>query len=121
MQFGHDGERLYARFNFGVFTGYMQASSRELDSNGSITLQWRGRDTGEGMSDFGPLNKAFLFFLDNDTFHGTMHWNPLGTFKLVGKLDYQMGPWSGLAREWKAGYLALDQANYEREQVARWR
>ncbi len=62
-------------------------------------------------------------FLGNGKFTGSMYWNCLGHFDLVGKLDKasSRNPVSSeTVAGWKDEYWSLNDSNYERERVGRW-
>ncbi|KAL9613169.1 MAG: hypothetical protein Q9167_002289 [Letrouitia subvulpina] len=79
--------RLWGSFHFGVFEGILR--SAPLTTIPKIKFQWRGRETGEGVSTYSKENILEVVFLDMDEgkFRGKMYWDYLGTFEVVGKLD----------------------------------
>ncbi|KAI4259157.1 MAG: hypothetical protein L6R42_004716 [Xanthoria sp. 1 TBL-2021] len=112
---------LRGSFDFGVFEGKMRSSTKPKDS--IIRFHWRGRETGEGESTYGPENVATLEFLPNGIFKGRMYWDCLGEFDLQGKLEAgssEDGDLEGGVEDWKHEYWSINDANYERERVGRW-
>lgn len=114
---------LWGSFDFGVVEGKLRSCSSINPTNNVIRFLWRGRETGEGESTYGPRNFANFKFLPNGTFKGKMYWDCIGEFDLVGKLDATSSVNEDLADEvsgWKDEYWSLNESNYERERVGRW-
>ncbi|KAL8837397.1 MAG: hypothetical protein Q9176_005703 [Flavoplaca citrina] len=81
-------KHLWGTFNFGVFEGKMRSQSLDTPTktNRTIRFYWRGRETGEGESTFGPENIAKFKFLPSGSFKGRMYWDSAGKFDIKGKL-----------------------------------
>ncbi|KAL8881003.1 MAG: hypothetical protein Q9198_001701 [Flavoplaca austrocitrina] len=81
-------KHLWGTFNFGVFEGKMRSQSLDTPTktNRTIRFHWRGRETGEGKSTFGPENIAKFKFLPSGSFKGRMYWDSAGKFDIKGKL-----------------------------------
>ena len=118
-------KHLWGTFNFGVFEGKMRSQSLDTPTktNRTIRFHWRGRETGEGESTFGPENIAKFKFLPSGSFKGRMYWDSAGKFDIKGKLAEGgdgVGGLEGGVEDWKKGYWALNEANYDRECASRW-
>ena len=114
---------LWGSFDFGVVEGKLRSCSSTNPTDNVIQFLWRGRETGEGESTYGPGNFANLKFLSNGTFKGRMYWDCLGEFDLGGKLDSNSSSGEELTDEvsgWKDEYWSLNDSNYERERKGRW-
>ncbi|KAL9036923.1 MAG: hypothetical protein Q9180_004018 [Flavoplaca navasiana] len=118
-------KHLWGTFNFDVFEGKMRSQSLDTPTttNRTIRFHWRGRETGEGESTFGPENIAKFEFLPSGSFKGRMYWDSAGKFDIKGKLAEGgdgVGGLEGGVEEWKKGYWAITEANYNRECASRW-
>lgn len=114
---------VWGDFTFGVLTGTFRSEQLSQTRSGKIKCQWRGRETGQGESTFGPKNVLELQFLNEKTFRGTMYWNCVGTFDIAGKLDWertQNRVFAKNIRGWKDRYRRLNKANYDAEARNRW-
>ena len=116
---------MWGDFDFGIVEGSLRSQMLNAGSfNGTVSFHWRGCETGEGESTYGPENVAELTFLGNGMFRGTMSWGCTGTFELAGKLDADMSRNKGfrdeVVRTCKSEYRQLNQSNYEVESVSRW-
>ncbi|KAL8787206.1 MAG: hypothetical protein Q9213_002317 [Squamulea squamosa] len=114
---------LWGSFNFGVFEGKLRSLPVKGAAGNTVELHWRGRETGNGESTYEPENIASFTFLEKGKFKGTMYWDCLGEFELVGKRISNRSESDNNSRKvkaWKSGYWALNEADYERERVSRW-
>ena len=116
---------IWGSFDFGAFEGKMRSRTSLATSDGNVEFHWSGRDTGEGESTFGEKNVIYLNFSGNGTVHGEMYWDCMGKFKLTGaKMIKEKGYNEALSKnipKWKVAYRELDQWNWDRECVERWR
>ena len=98
-------------------------STKPLNTaDNSISLHWRGRETGEGESTFGDENIVRLYFMKGGMFKGTMYWNCCGEFEVIGKLNagtFNKIEYSKKVTAWKSAYRELNEANYTRESAGR--
>lgn len=115
---------LWGSFDFGAFVGKLRSCSSVTPTNGSIIkFLWRGRETGEGVSTYDAENVAEFRFREDGKFVGTMYWDCLGEFNLVGIKDEPASRDRVLSEkvpEWKSEYWSLNEANYDRECEGRW-
>ncbi|KAK4697578.1 hypothetical protein P7C71_g518, partial [Lecanoromycetidae sp. Uapishka_2] len=114
---------LWGCFSFGVFEGILRSCSSTEPDDGTIEFLWRGRETGEGETTYGEENVAEFKFLGNGKFKGSMYWDCLGDFDLVGKLDEAASrnlDFVGSVEMWKDEYWSINDASYERARVSRW-
>ncbi|KAK5089523.1 hypothetical protein LTR70_001592 [Exophiala xenobiotica] len=119
---GSQSDTIYGEFDFGAFVGYLRSTSLNKHAR-IIDFNWRGRETGEGESTFGPENTFQLKFSDDGSFEGHAQGDCFRRCEIYGKRTArtgQGGKSSATAATWKYQYDALDEANYERESVARW-
>lgn len=118
------GSHLWGSFDFGPFMGKLRSCTSVMPSNNcTIKFLWRGRETGEGVSTYDAENVAEFQFLQNGKFMGTMYWDCLGEFNLVGIKDEPASRNRELSKKvpkWKEEYWSLTEANYDRECVDRW-
>lgn len=118
-------KHIWGSFDFGVFEGKLRSTSSVAPTNNSSTVSftWRGRETGEGESSFGAKNVAEIEFLGGGKFRGSMYWDCLGRFELVGKKDADASRNRVFAMNvpgWKRQFWAINDSSYERERVGRW-
>jgi hypothetical protein len=69
------GAHLWGSFDFGVFEGTLRSHSALPAANNTVKFHWRGRETGEGETTYGPENIAEFEFLEGGKFSGTMYWD----------------------------------------------
>lgn len=116
-------KHVWGSFDFGVFEGKLRSSSSITPTNNIISFVWRGRETGEGQSTYGAENVAEIEFLGKGKFRGSMYWDCLGRFELVGKRDEDASRNRVFAMNvpgWKSQFWAINDSSYERERVGRW-
>lgn len=117
------GSHLWGSFDFGVFEGTLRSCSSLEPIDNNIHFLWRGRETGEGETTYGDENVAEFKFLGDGKFSGSMYWDCLGTFDLVGKSDRAAShnlDFSGNVEIWKDEYWSINDSNYEAARVGRW-
>ena len=116
------GKEVYGEFDFGAFEGYLRSTSIDTAAR-TISFHWRGRETGEGESTFGPNNRLRITFLDDKTFEGEAEGDVFERCNLTGRYDAERSRnkvFQKAVPGWKYQYESLDEDNYERERVARW-
>ena len=126
-------KHVWGSFDFGVFEGKLRSSSpiitsanKKNSSNNNlkiVSFTWRGRETGEGESSYGAENVAEIEFLGEGKFRGSMYWDCLGKFELVGKKDADASRNWVFAKAvpgWKSQFWAINDSSYERERAGRW-
>jgi hypothetical protein len=59
--------------DFGIFTGTLRSEALSDSPGNEIKFYWRGRETGEGQSTFGPRNVMEIQFLNEKMFKGTIY------------------------------------------------
>ncbi|KAJ7709465.1 hypothetical protein B0H17DRAFT_1190672 [Mycena rosella] len=113
---------LWGAFDFGVVSGVVRSTAPLPTRVGeSAAFLWRGRESGEGESTFGPDNVVRITFLGEGKLTAKMDWD-MGNFDFAGvKLEGAQGkvlPKS--LREWKATWRRVNSRAYERENIERW-
>ncbi|KAL8682040.1 MAG: hypothetical protein Q9186_001916 [Xanthomendoza sp. 1 TL-2023] len=105
------GSHLWGSFHFGVFKGKLRSIPTKEGVGDTIRFHWRGRQTGESESTYGPENIASFTFLTNGKFKGNMYWDCLDEFELVGKRVGNHPRSKNIEREvehWKRNYWELN-------------
>lgn len=116
------GGHLWGSFHFGDVKGTLRSRSALTAADRTVHFQWRGRETGEGVTTYDCRNMAEFTFLGDGRITGTLYWDALGTFPVMGSL--QSGPafihrLSDQVSRWKEGYWSINDANYEAENFRR--
>lgn len=115
-------DTIYSDFNFGAFMGYLRSTSINKRTR-TIDFNWRGRETGEGRSTFGPQNTFQLAFVDDESFEGYAQGDYFERCEIYGKRKACTGPGGRPltnAAAWKYQYDSLNETSCERERVSRW-
>lgn len=117
IAFAQLGAAVYGRFDLGVLEGYVKCQDVDLVER-TMTLHWRGRDTGTGESDSATDN-LFVLRIDpaGTVFRGTVAGSFIGECDVYGVKVSDRGPDPRADRN---SYDELDEDNYERERVGRW-
>jgi hypothetical protein len=111
---------LWGSFSLGVTDGFLRSTSPLDSSDGRITFEWRGRETGEQMCLFGPQNRGFVQLEDNGDITGSMYNDYVGQVRFVGRRTDSAEDWSGHVRSWKREFWRVNETTYERERIGRW-
>lgn len=117
------GKQVWGEFNFGAFEGYLCSTSIDQTAR-KINFHWRGRETGEGESTFGDNNTMAITFLNDKTFEGDVKGDMLSHCDITGRRHvgrFQDEVFQEHVERWQDEYEGLNEDNYERERVARWR
>jgi hypothetical protein len=117
---GSGGKVIWGEFDFGSFEGYLRSTSFDRAAR-TITFHWRGRENGEGESTFGDNNIIKITFLDDKTFEGYAEGDFFEQCEISGRYESKGGNPRHNVNSWEYQYKSLDEDNYERERVARWR
>lgn len=92
-----------------------------MPTDSTINFLWHSRESGEGESTFGPENVAEITFLDDGKLKGSMYWDCLGDFDLVGKRDDRLTiKDKSEVNSWKYEFRNLNEQHYERDSRGRW-
>lgn len=116
------GGHLWGSFHFGDVEGKLRSRSALTAADRTVKFDWRGRETGEGVTTYDWRNIAEFTFLGGGRITGTMFWDALGTFPVMGSLlsgpafIHRLGDqvW-----RWKEEYWSINDANYEAENFRR--
>ena len=115
----------WTSFNFGVISGIMHAKAFPLPSNGTISFEWHGSESGEDQMTFGSSNKGTITFLGDGKLKGTIsgEYIPDKSVPFFGtqnqdNLHYVV--WQKYIRQWEATWKGINSDTYRFASRARW-
>ena len=117
--------RSWTSFDFGVISGIMRAKAFPLPSNGTISFEWRGSESGEDQMTFGSGNKGTITFLGDGKLKGTISGDYIPDksvpfFGTQNQDNLRDVMWLKYVHQWKETWRGINSNAYEVASQARW-
>ena len=116
---------LWISFNFGVISGIMRSQAFPFPSSGTLSLQWRGRESGEGEMTFSKSNTVSITFLGDGKLQGVIYGSYMGTngtpfFGTENRQKSRNVVWIKSVSGWKRIWRGMNSRAYDAGSRARW-